>query len=144
MPLIWESAQVYLYLRGTRDGRIIVGGVDLPFSNAHARDLLLPRQTRKLAQSYEKLFGVELPPIAFAWAGSFAKTRDGLPYIGRVPGMHPGLHFALCFGGNGINFGVHAGDMIRASIEDKSHPLEEVFGFGRAVLTPIMSGTGTK
>jgi glycine/D-amino acid oxidase-like deaminating enzyme len=143
MPLIWESAQVYLYLRGTRDGRIIVGGVDLPFSNAHARDLLLPRQTRRLALAYEKLFGVELPPIAFAWAGSFAKTRDGLPYIGRVPGMHPGLHFALCFGGNGINFGVHAGDMIRASIEDKSHPIEEVFGFGRAAVPPVMTATGT-
>lgn len=131
LPQIWESARPYLYLRGTRDGRVMLGGGDLPFKSAVARDALLPRQLRKLAAGYEDLFGEKLPPIAYAWAGSFATTRDGLPYIGRVPGANPRLQFALCYGGNGITFAVHAGDIVRAGIEGQAHPLDPVFGFGR-------------
>jgi glycine/D-amino acid oxidase-like deaminating enzyme len=131
MPLLWESARPYLYLRSTPDRRLIVGGADLPFKNAAARDLLLPRQIRRLGEQYQDLFGEELPPVAFAWAGSFAETRDGLPLIGRVPGMNPRLQFALCYGGNGITYSVHAGDMIRAGIEGRPHVLDGVFGFGR-------------
>ena len=131
LPLIWESARPYLYLRGTSDGRLIVGGADVPFKSAAARDLLLPRQVRKLTEQYRDLFDVELPPIAYAWAGSFAETRDGLPYIGRVPGMNPRLQFALCYGGNGITYSVHAGEIIRAGIEGRAHALDDVFGFGR-------------
>jgi glycine/D-amino acid oxidase-like deaminating enzyme len=131
MPLMWESARPYLYLRSTPDRRLIVGGADMPFKNAGARDLLLPRQVRRLAEQYLSLFGEDLPPVAYAWAGSFAETRDGLPLIGRVPGMNPRLQFALCYGGNGITYSVHAGDMIRAGIEGRPHALDDVFGFGR-------------
>jgi len=131
LPLIWESARPYLYMRATPDGRLMVGGADVPFKNAAARDVLLPRQIRRLQQQYEELFGTELPPVAYAWAGSFAETRDGLPLIGRVPGMNPRLQFALCYGGNGITYSVHAGDIVRAGIEGRVHALDDVFGFGR-------------
>ena len=131
MPLIWESARPYLYLRATRDGRLIVGGADVPFKSVAARELLLPRQVRKIAAGYEELFGRELPPVAYAWAGSFARTRDGLPYIGSVPGMNPRLQFVLAFGGNGITYSVHAGDIVRAHLEGGKHELDDVFGFER-------------
>lgn len=132
LPLIWESARPYLYLRTTADGRMMVGGADVPFKSAAARDLLLPRQVRRIAAAYRDLFNAELPPIAYAWAGSFAETRDGLPYIGTVPGRHPNLRFALCYGGNGITYSVHAGEMIRAGIEGRAHPLDDVYGFKRS------------
>ena len=131
MPLIWESARPYLYVRATPDGRLMVGGADVPFKNAAARDVLLPRQVRRVQEKYQELFGAELPPVAYAWAGSFAETRDGLPLIGRVPGMNPRLQFALCYGGNGITYSLHAGDIIRAGIEGRPHALDDVFGFGR-------------
>jgi glycine/D-amino acid oxidase-like deaminating enzyme len=131
LPLIWESARPYFYMRGTPDGRLMIGGADVPFKNAGARDLLLPRQVRRLQQQYEELFGAELPPVAYGWAGSFAETSDGLPFIGRVPGMNARLQFALCYGGNGITYSVHAGDIIRAAIEGRTHELDDVFGFGR-------------
>jgi glycine/D-amino acid oxidase-like deaminating enzyme len=131
LPLIWESARPYLYLRGTPDGRLMVGGADVPFKGVAARELLLPRQTRRIAAAYEDLFGEALPPVDFAWAGSFARTRDGLPYIGSAPGQHPRLHFALCYGGNGITYGVQAGEIVRAHVEGHGHDLDAVFGFGR-------------
>jgi glycine/D-amino acid oxidase-like deaminating enzyme len=129
MPLIWESARPYVYLRGTPDGRLILGGADVPFKNPAARDALLPRQIRRLASNYRDLFGEELPPIAHAWAGSFASTPGGLPFIGRAPGMHPALLFALCYGGNGITYSVHAGEMIRAAVEGRVHEFDDIFGF---------------
>jgi glycine/D-amino acid oxidase-like deaminating enzyme len=131
LPQIWESARPYIYLRGTPDGRLMLGGADLPFKNAAAREILLPRQLRRLAAAYEKLFGRVLPPVAWGWAGSFATTRDGLPFIGAVPGGDPRVHYALCFGGNGITYAAHAGDIIRAGIEGRVHSLAGVFGFGR-------------
>jgi glycine/D-amino acid oxidase-like deaminating enzyme len=131
LPLIWESARPYIYLRSTPDGRLLVGGADVPFKNAVFRDQLLPHQVRKLADQYRDLFGEELPPVAYAWAGSFAQTHDGLPLIGRVPGRNPRLQFALCYGGNGTTYSVHAGDMIRAAIEGRAHALDDVFGFAR-------------
>ena len=131
MPLVWESATPYIYVRGTGDGRLIVGGEDVPFKSAAGREALLPRQIRRLSAKYEHLFGSGLPPVAYTWAGSFAETEDGLPYIGAVPGMNPRLQFALCYGGNGITYSVHAGDIIRAGIEGRAHELDEVFGFKR-------------
>ena len=92
---------------------------------------MLPRQIRRLQEQYQDLFGAELAPVAYTWAGSFAETRDGLPFIGRVPGMNPRLQFALCYGGNGITYSVHAGEMIRAGIEGREHALDDIFGFGR-------------
>jgi glycine/D-amino acid oxidase-like deaminating enzyme len=131
LPPIWESARPYIYLRGTPDGRVILGGADLPFKSPAAREALLPRQIAKLSRAYEELFGQELPPVQHTWAGSFANTADGLPFIGAVPGMNPRLQFALCFGGNGITYAVHAGGIIRAGIEARGHELDDVFGFGR-------------
>jgi glycine/D-amino acid oxidase-like deaminating enzyme len=136
-PLIWESARPYLYIRGTPDGRLLVGGADLPFENAVARELLLPKQTRKLARSFEELTGTELPPMAYSWAGTFAETRDGLPYIGAVPRGNPRLQFALCYGGNGITYSVHAGAMLRARVEGRTHALDDVFGFARSEADPV-------
>jgi glycine/D-amino acid oxidase-like deaminating enzyme len=131
LPLVWESARPYLYMRSTSDGRLIVGGEDVPFRSTSARDALLPRQIARLSSKYRRLFGADPPPIARAWAGSFAETRDGLPFIGPVPGEDPRIHFALCYGGNGITYSVHAGEVIRAGIEGRTHELAGVFGFGR-------------
>ena len=66
LPLVWESARPYLYMRGTPDGRLLVGGADVPFKNAAARDLLLPRQVGNLREQFEDLMGAELPPVAHA------------------------------------------------------------------------------
>jgi len=131
LPLLWESARPYLYMRSTADGRLIVGGEDLPFKNAAARDALLPRQIQRLGEKYQAMFGAALPPIAYTWAGSFAETEDGLPCIGAIPNQHPRLQFALCYGGNGITYSVQAGDLVKAHIEGRRHPLADVFGFAR-------------
>lgn len=80
--IVWEHADPYMYLRTTPDGRIIVGGEDEPFRNAMRRDRLLEKKTNRLVERFKDLVpDVELD-VAFAWAGTFGETPDGLAYIG--------------------------------------------------------------
>ena len=128
--VFWETADPYLYVRETSDGRVIVGGQDIPFRGATIRNALVRRQGRRLMRRYAKLFGEKHAP-AHSWGGHFATTRDGLPFIGNWPGGSPCVFYALCFGGNGIVFAAQAREMIRARVRGEPHELDEVFGFWR-------------
>jgi hypothetical protein len=57
-----------------------------------------------------------------------------------MPGLDPRLQFALCYGGNGITYSAHAGEMIRAHIEARSHELDPVFGFAKQEADPPSAG----
>ena len=77
--MFWETARPYLYVRETADGRVLVGGQDIPFRSAVIRNALIRRQARRLMRRYARLFGEKLEP-AHTWAGHFASTADGLPH----------------------------------------------------------------
>lgn len=128
--LIWETAQPYLYLRTTTDKRILIGGKDDPFSNPLRRDKALTAKARALEKEFKKLFPAINFKTDFKWAGTFAATKDGLPYIGCLPGK-PHTYFALGLGGNGITFSVIAAQIIAnlvSGIEDENVSL---FDFDR-------------
>ncbi|PWU02868.1 MAG: FAD-binding oxidoreductase [Bacteroidetes bacterium] len=128
--LIWETANPYLYIRNTRDNRILVGGKDDDFSSGTRRDWALNRKAKMLEVSIKKLFPHLEFITDFKWAGLFASTKDGLPYIGSLDGRSNML-FALGFGGNGIVFGVIAGRLIRDLITCKKNPDSKIFAFDR-------------
>ena len=94
------------------------------------RDKLL--HSKKI--SLEKAFSMLFPGINFktdfAWAGTFASTKDGLPYIGTIP-QKPRTYFALGFGGNGILFSVIAAEIIRDAITGKKNKHQQIFSFDR-------------
>ncbi|WP_010230876.1 NAD(P)/FAD-dependent oxidoreductase [Gillisia marina] len=46
--IYWNTSEPYLYFRGTKDGRIIMGGGDEKFKNAKKRDALLPKKRKKV------------------------------------------------------------------------------------------------
>lgn len=129
--VIWESARPYVYLRGTDDRRIIIGGeddrLDLPAKRAAA----LPRKVGKLMDRLRALAPDIQPELAFSWAGTFAETDDGLPFIGNAPGHDPRVHFVMAYGGNGITYSTIAAAMVCDAIQGKRHPLDALFGFGR-------------
>ena len=128
--LIWETASPYLYLRTTPDNRILIGGKDDDFSDPKRRDAALPVKARALEASFKKLFPALDFKTDFKWAGAFASTKDGLPYIGRLPGK-PHTYFALGFGGNGITFSMMAAGMIERAISGKKDPDAAIFSFSR-------------
>jgi glycine/D-amino acid oxidase-like deaminating enzyme len=128
--MIWESARPYLYAREDADGRVLIGGEDMPFRTPAARDAMIPAKAAKLERRFRKLMPSLPWEPAFAWAGTFAETRDGLAYIGAHPD-HPLCYFALGFGGNGIVFSLIAAEVIRADLAGRTHPWALPFRFAR-------------
>ena len=128
--VIWERAHPYLYLRSTIDGRVIVGGEDEDFRDPGRRDRLIARKAGRLAERYGELFATDPLDVAFAWAGTFGETEDGLPRIGPHRDW-PRCQFALGYGGNGIVFSVLAAEIIAATLTGKVHPLSRAFPFER-------------
>ena len=57
-------------------------------------------------------------------------TKDGLPYIGSLPGQRH-TYFALGFGGNGITFSVIAGQIIAGLAGGKKDGIAGIFSFAR-------------
>jgi glycine/D-amino acid oxidase-like deaminating enzyme len=127
--LFWEAAEPYLYARLDR-ARVILGGEDEPIVDAAKRDALIePKITRLLAKFAQLYPDIDLTP-EFVWAGTFAETRDGLPYIG-CPRESPGYHFALGYGGNGITWSLLASQILRDAILGRPNPDADLFRFDR-------------
>lgn len=67
--MIWNTADPYLYMRTTKDNRILVGGRDADFLNPSKIDKSIPLKAKKLQQDFNKLFP-HLPfKREFSWAG---------------------------------------------------------------------------
>ena len=128
--LIWESGTPYLYLRTTTEGRVIVGGEDEDFVNAKRRDALISQKTRTLVKKFGRLFPDQPFEVAYAWAGTFGETKDGLPYIGVHP-RFPHVCFALSYGGNGITFSVIAAEILRDYFSGRTNLDVNLFRFCR-------------
>ena len=129
--VIWEHARPYLYLRTTGDGRVIIGGEDESFRDPPHRDALVAKKAKRLVERYHKMFGDDARfDAAFAWAGTFGETKDGLPFIGAHR-KWPSCQFALGYGGNGITFSVVAAGIIRDSLLGRASELAPLFSFGR-------------
>jgi len=83
-----------------------------------------------LVRSFNALFPDTRVEAAFAWAGVFGSTKDGLAYIGRHPPF-PRAYFALGFGGNGITFSEIAARILTDLFLDRKNEDEKVFRFDR-------------
>lgn len=128
--MMWNTDDPYLYMRLTKDNRILIGGRDERFSNTVTRELYLNKKADLLQKDFNKI----CPHISFkrefAWCGTFGKTKDALPYIGTYA-KTPNTYYALGFGGNGITFSVLAAEIITALIKDGKHEDAALFSFDR-------------
>ncbi len=129
--LLWEAARPYFYLRTTDDGRLIMGGEDEPYRDPNKRDRQIARKAAKLLKTYASFYpNRPLPEMAFAWAGTFGETKDGLAYIGVNPEM-PHAYFALGYGGNGITYSMIAARIIADLYQGIPNADAELFRFDR-------------
>ncbi|MDQ8204733.1 FAD-dependent oxidoreductase [Pelagicoccus sp. SDUM812003] len=128
--LLWETARPYFYMRTTVDGRAIVGGEDANYRDPIRRDASVRKKAAKLEKRFREMFpAIDFDP-AYAWAGTFGETKDGLAYIGSVPEL-PRCFFTLGFGSNGISYSVIAAEIVRDAIQGKKHPDARLFRFDR-------------
>ncbi len=128
--MIWETARPYCYLRATSDERILIGGKDSKFATDHRQDRLVKNKTRQLERRLKRMFPETETETAYAWAGTFGMTSDGLAYIGRSPEW-TNAYFALGYGGNGITMSVIAADLIVDDYLGRVNPDARIFAFDR-------------
>ena len=128
--LIWESRRPYTYVRTTTDGRVLVGGEDEPGASRHESIPRLRRKTLRLLERFSAWFPDVPLEVAYAWAGVFGTTPDGLPFIGTLP-EHPHTFFALGYGGNGITFSTIAADLACDWWRGVTGPDARLFRFDR-------------
>jgi glycine/D-amino acid oxidase-like deaminating enzyme len=129
--LLWEAARPYFYLRTTGDGRLLMGGEDEPFRDPEKRDRLIARKAVKLLKTYAAFYpGRPKPEIAFAWAGTFGETKDGLAYIGESEEVRH-AYFALGYGGNGITYSMMAARIIADLYCRIDNPDAKLYRFDR-------------
>ena len=130
--MIWESSRPYLYLRTTDDHRLLVGGEDDAVDIPSKRDARVSKRAGQLTERVDDWFPHLAMAPAFAWAGTFAETADGLPFFGPTPQRGPRVHFAMAYGGNGITYSMLGAGVVRAAIERRPHELAELYAFSRA------------
>lgn len=128
--LIWNTADPYLYMRTTKDRRILIGGRDEEFFDPEKRDELLPQKIKQIIKDFNKVFPDIEFKAEFSWAGTFGATKDGLPFIGNYEKL-PNSLFALGFGGNGITFSLIAAEILTDIILGKKNKDAEIFKFER-------------
>ena len=116
--MIWQSADPYLYVRTTADGRVICGGEDEEFADEAERDALIVRKTATLQRKLGQLMPDIDTRAEFAWTGSFGMTKTGLPMIGQIPRM-PNSWAALGYGGNGTTYSRIAAEIIAGALNGR-------------------------
>jgi glycine/D-amino acid oxidase-like deaminating enzyme len=128
--LIWETAHPYFYARQTLDGRAMIGGEDTSSPQDHEDSDLLQAKVERLQARFRELFPALSFVPAYAWAGTFAESDDGLAYIGTLPGRDK-EYFALGYGGNGITFGLIAARLLVDLFLQRPNAAAAVFRFSR-------------
>ncbi|WP_206881665.1 FAD-dependent oxidoreductase [Alicyclobacillus mali (ex Roth et al. 2021)] len=132
--LIWETARPYLYMRTTRDRRLVVGGLDLPVPDGPRRDGDLNVRAEQLARLTQQVLP-DIGPvsIAYRWASTFGSTTDGWPVVGE----HPGFRRVFCslgYGGNGTVCYAVAADIIARRMAGEARPEDDLLGPDRFAL----------
>ncbi|MEO7324105.1 MAG: FAD-dependent oxidoreductase, partial [Dokdonella sp.] len=129
--LVWESARPYLYIRSTDDGRVLVGGEDDAIDIPLKRDAMVMKKAARLEKKAQALFPQMTLTPAFAWAGTFAETADGLPFFGPHEQHGPRVHFAMAYGGNGITYSLIGAELLTETLAGRTHPCSTLFSFDR-------------
>ncbi len=126
--LIWESSEPYLYMRSTRDGRVICGGEDAEFSDPEKRDRLTKMKAARISTKLSRLMpAIDARPV-YSWSGTFGANSSGMPTIGQIPGYRH-CYAVMGYGGNGITFSMLASRLITAALLKRKLPESGLFGF---------------
>ncbi|WP_304458369.1 NAD(P)/FAD-dependent oxidoreductase [Alicyclobacillus sendaiensis] len=126
--LVWETARPYLYMRTTRDRRLVIGGLDLPVPDGPRRDRELNIRADKLAElAREVLPDLGPTSIAYRWASTFGSTVDGWPIVGLYPGFRR-VFCSLGYGGNGTVCYAVAAEILARRIAGEHRPEDPMLG----------------
>lgn len=124
--LIWETARPYIYMRTTKDNRIIIGGLDDSTTYPDDRDSKILHKKDKLIEEFNKLFpSIHVHPEYYLGA-FYGGTHDGLPLIGEYEEF-PNCFFLFGYGDNGLVYSGALAKILRDVITKGSHPAMNLY-----------------
>lgn len=141
---LWNSFELYNYVRYLADGRILIGGADEP---GPAPPAVIPvhsppiRALYQWAQSHHKK---KLPPPEYAWRASLSVPVDGMPAI-QVRRLNDSLLVGLS--ADGLPSSFLLGNVASALVKKGEHPLaghlsaERPLGTGASMLACLPPGS---
>lgn len=130
--MIWETKRPYLYMRTTKDGRIIAGCLDEDQTDAPLNDGMIEENGERIRQKIMEHFPDLSPEISHSWCAKFGESHDGFPYIGEHPNRL-GEYYCLGFGCNGAVYSMLGAEIIKDLITKGFHPASRLFTIARAV-----------
>ena len=124
-----EHGTDYLYM-STFGNRVMAGMEGKGFHRPAERRKYMRRNVRDLAGCVaEYLPGRQITP-EYTWSGTFARSKDSLPYIGEVRGME-NIIFLLGYGGNGIAGSAMLAQILPDMVRGKQSKDAKLFEFDR-------------
>lgn len=125
---LWDSFQLYHYLRYFPDGRVLVGGEEsVGINRGEILDAADPH-IKRLHEWAASHHARRLPPVQFAWKAGLALPGDGLP-LTSVGKIQDNLLIAAIT--DGLPFSFLLGTVISAIIERGEHPLSRLLDHNR-------------
>ena len=131
-PCPCSADEGYQYWRQHMDGRLIVGGwrnssLDTEATSDETPGGIVQQQLEAFVHKTLNLAEVR---ITHRWAGIMAFSKDGLPFIGRLPGK-PHCFIAGGFTGHGNASALQGATIIRELLLGRTHEEAELFEPGR-------------
>lgn len=119
--LIWETARPYLFMRTTRDNRIIIGGLDDNTTYPEDRDSKLIHKKNKLIEEFNKMFPTIKVQPEYYLSAFYGGIVDGIPIIGKYE-EYPNSYFLFAFGDNGTVYSQVLSKLIVKEIVEGDSP----------------------
>jgi glycine/D-amino acid oxidase-like deaminating enzyme len=128
---LWDSLQLYHYVRYLPDGRVLVGGEETPG--------VVPGKVLKASDPHiQKLYHwakqhhtTPLPPIEHCWKASLVVPADGLP---MVKSRRIGDNTLISAVTDGLPFGMLLGSLVSQSLQVGGNPLPPMLSSGRRLV----------
>ncbi len=129
--VVRDLAEPWHLVRWVDEERLVVAGADMPSPPAVQRDKLAVQRTGQLMYELSTLY----PDISgllpeYGWDESYARTSDGLPYIGPHRNF-PHHLFAFGDSSHGVAGAYLASRMLLRHHLDEIEPADRHFGFTR-------------
>jgi len=125
---MWDTLELYHYVRYLPDGRVLVGGADEPGSTpGQALNPSHPR-IQELYAWAKRRHKVKLPEIACAWRASLTVPADGLPLL-KVKTVEEGLLASVVT--DGIPGAFLLGNIVSRLVREGEHPIAKLIASNR-------------
>lgn len=129
--MIWETKDPYLYLRTSKDRRIIVGGLDEETDELVTDEDYIDKKVEELKSEVSGMMAENLDlDVDNRYNALFGTVEDGLPLLGADP-QNSGHFYILGYEGNGTVYSMAGAKIIRNLITGEKDPFREIVKLDR-------------